>query len=152
MLFVEVSLVNSLWGFSRDTAIVTCCGRGGTLLFIAEDEQYDLQRIALRPDLALKQFSNSIITSILISPLSTWNTQIWSATILLRYGLGPYATGGPVGVWTPPVVGLIGVINSDGRIHEGERLGHAGLSTFSSAASTDRLALTLLHIFAESVA
>ena len=59
-------------------------------------------------------------------------------------GLGPYATGGPVGVCTPPVVGLIGVINSAGRIHDGERRGPAVLSTFSGAASTVGLGLSML--------
>ena len=41
-------------------------------------------------------------------------------------------------VCPPPVVGLISVINSAGRIHDGERRGPASavLSTFSGAAST----------------
>ena len=46
-------------------------------------------------------------------------------------GLGPNATGGPVGVCAPPVVGLIGVVDSPGRINDGERHGPAVLSRVS---------------------
>ena len=31
-------------------------------------------------------------------------------------GLGPHRAGAPVGDCSPPVVGLIGVINSDARV------------------------------------
>ena len=67
-------------------------------------------------------------------------------------GLGPYATGGPLGDCTPPVIGLKGVINAAGRIHDGERPGHAVLSTFSGSASTLRLGLSTPRIFAERAA
>ena len=39
----------------------------------------------------------------------------------------------------PPVLGLAGVISSDGKIHPGDRPGHAVLSRFSGSASTGRL-------------
>ena len=67
-------------------------------------------------------------------------------------GLGPHATGGPLGDCTPPVVGLAGVMSSAGKIHEGERPGHGVLSTFSGSASTVRLGLSTRHIFAERTA
>ena len=66
-------------------------------------------------------------------------------------GLEPFTTGGPAGVCILLAVGLAGVINSAGRIHEGEHPGHAVLSTFPGAASTIRLGLSMLHILADSV-
>ena len=62
---------------------------------------------------------------------------------------GTHATGGPLGDCTPPVVGLSGVTRPEGKIHEGERLGHAVLSTFSGSASTVRLGGSRRRIFAE---
>ena len=65
-------------------------------------------------------------------------------------GLGLYRTGAPVGVCSPPVVGLTGLIHSEDRIHEERLPGEAGLSTFSGSASTVRLGCSSRHICAES--
>ena len=64
-------------------------------------------------------------------------------------GLGPYATGGPIGDCTPPFIGLTGVKSCDGKIHDGERPGHAA-STCSG--STVRLGGSSRHIFEERAA
>ena len=58
----------------------------------------------------------------------------------------------PVGVCSPPVVGLLGIINWPGRLHEGELCWPAVLSRFSGSASTIGLGLSMLHIFADRVA
>ena len=65
-------------------------------------------------------------------------------------GLGPSRTGAPVGVCSPPVVGLSGVIISDDRIHEEHLPGEAVLSTFSGSDSTVRLGCSSRRIFADS--
>ena len=52
---------------------------------------------------------------------------------------GPYATSAPLDDCTPPVVGLAGVTSSAGKIHEGERPGHAVLRTLSGSDLIVRL-------------
>ena len=50
------------------------------------------------------------------------------------------------------VVGLAGGKSSEGKIHEGERPGHAVLSAFSGSASTVRVGGPRRRIFIESAA
>ena len=57
-----------------------------------------------------------------------------------------------LGNCTPLVVGLAGVVSAAGKLHEGERPGHAVLSTFSGSVSAIRLGLSTRHIFAERTA
>ena len=65
--------------------------------------------------------------------------------------LGPTWTGSPIGDWSPPVVGLSGVIIiSCGGMHVEYLPGEAVLRTFSGSDSTLLPGVSSLHMWADS--